>query len=207
MRAGTAFLITFLLLCAGGLAADAWVTSTAEEQASHRVGAVLGAPTEVELRGWPVSLRLLQGRVPEVALVARDVELAGGVRLDRLEAVVSNVRITFAELRGTDALPVDGGSGTFRADVSEATASQLTGVPVTLGDGLATVTVDGRAVDAVAAVEGGQIVLRPVGGAAGEVPPVPLPLPPLPGEAVIDGVRIQPGVLRVSGQVLRLSSG
>lgn len=205
MRAGTAFLITFLLLCAGGLAVDAWVTSTAEEQAAHRVGEVLGAPTEVELRGWPVSLRLLQGRVPEVALVARDVELAGGVRLDRLEAVVSNVRITSAELRGTGALPIDGGAGTFRADVAEATVSDLAGVPVTLGDGLASVTVDGRAVDAVAGVESGQIVLRPVGVAAGEVAPVPLPLPPLPGEAVIDGVRIQPGVLRVSGRVLRLT--
>jgi hypothetical protein len=205
MRASTAFLVTFLLLCAAGLAADAWVTSTAEEQASHRVGAVLGAPTEVELRGWPVSLRLLQGRVPEVALVARDVELDGGARVDRLEAVVSNVRITFAELRGTDALPIDGGAGTFRADLAEATVSGLAGVPVTLGDGLASLTIEGRAVDAVAGVESGGIVLRPVGGAAGEVAPVPLPLPPLPGEAIIDGVRIQPGVLRVSGQVLRLT--
>jgi hypothetical protein len=207
VRAGTSFLITLLLLCGAAIAADAWFTSTAEEQASQRVGAVLGAPTDVELRGWPVTLRLLQGTVPEVGLVAQDVELEGGVRLQRLEADVQDVRITFAELRGTDDLPIDGGSGTFRAELSQDTVAHLAGMPggVELGDGLGRAVIGGQPIEVVAAVEGGLVVFRPVGAPTGEVSPVALALPPLPGAAVIEAVRIEPGVLVISGRVLQLT--
>jgi hypothetical protein len=134
--------------------------------------------------------------------------LDGGVRLERLEVDVRDVRITLAELRSEGQLPVDGGAGTFRADLAQETVAALAGLPgqVELHDGLGRATVGGAVVEVVATVEGGRIVLRSVSGPAGEVAPLVLSLPPLPGAAVIEAVRIEPGVLRVSGRVLRLEA-
>lgn len=208
MRGLSVLLVVILLLAGAGMAADAYLTSTAEEQASRRVSAELDAPARVELRGWPVSLRLLSGRVPEVEITAADVPLEGGASLSRLVVVVQDVQVRLSDLRGAGALPVEGGAGRFEADLSEAAVNAL--VPqapgaVVLGDGLATIDVAGQPVDVVVTVdEAGQIVLRPVSDVPG-LAPITLPAPALPGEVVVERARVTPGVLTLMGRVTRLT--
>jgi hypothetical protein len=206
VRGAGALVAVVLVLLLAGVAVDAYLTDRAEDQAAQRVSAELGGQVEVDLRGWPVSLRLLQGRVPEVAISAREVPLEGSeARLERLETVVRDVRVRFADLSGTDALPVDGGAGTFRADISEASVNALAVVPggVRLGEGVAVVDVGGQPVEVLATVDAGQVVLRPAQPGAG-LAPIPLPLPPLPGEVVVEGVSVAPGILTLVGRVERL---
>lgn len=206
MRGITAFVVTVFLLVGVGVVVDALVTARAEEEASLQLSGLLGGDADVDLRGWPVSLRLLAGNVPEVGVVATDVGLSGDVGLDRLEVTVADVRVTFADVRAPQAARVSGGAGTFTALLDEAAVGALVGFPgaVTLGDGIGQVQAQGVSADVTAAVEGGSIVLRPVGAVPPGVEPVPISLPPLPGQAVVDSARIVPGALRLEGRVLRL---
>jgi hypothetical protein len=201
MRAGTAFLLTLVLLCGAAVGADALLTSAVEREASARVGAVLDAPADVALRGWPVSLRLLQGRVPEADIVAAGVPLGDGLRIDRLEATISDVTLDLSDLRRRDAWGLDVGGGTFVAEFSEGSVGDMTGLPiqVRLGEGLAEVSVGDLVVEIAASVEAGRVVLRPLGPVPPGLGPVALSLPALPGDARIDQVRVLPGRLLVTG--------
>ncbi len=196
---------TLVLLVVAGVVADTLLTNAAERQASARVSEELGAPADVDLRGWPVSLRLLSGTVPEVGITAQDVPVEDtSVRVARLEVEVADVRIRFADLRAAGPLPVDGGAGTFRAELSEAEVNRLAGVGgLQLGDGVASFDVAGQRVEVVATVEDERIVLRPITGLPG-VGPVPLAPVALPGEIRLEAVRIRPGLIELSGRVLRL---
>jgi hypothetical protein len=207
VRGTTALLVTVLLLLVVAVGADALVTRTAEAQAAQRVGAELGAPASVDLRGWPVSLRLLQGTVPEVDIRATDVPLPDAdARLSVLEASVTNVRVGFTDLRGDGDLPVDGGSGTFRAEVTEADVANLAGLPgaLTLAEGVGVVASTGVPIEVIATVDAGVVVLRPLAAAPG-LQPVRLAPLALPGEATLDAVRILPGRLELTGRILRLA--
>jgi hypothetical protein len=206
MRGAGALVVVLVLLGAAFVVGDVVATRNAEELASQRVSAELGAPAEVDLRGWPVSVHLLQGRVREVAIITTDVPLEGTeARIARLETAVVDVRIRFADLRGSGALPVDGGRGTFRADLDEASVNLLVDLPggVRLGDGLAELDVGGQRIDVAAIVRDGQVLLRPVDDTPG-VGPVPLPLPPLPGDVTIEAVTVTTGTLTLQGTVQRL---
>ncbi len=72
-----------------------------------------------------------------------------------------------------------------------------------LGDGVASFDIAGQRVEVVATVEDERIVLRPITGLPG-VGPVPLAPVALPGEIRLEAVRIRPGVIELSGRVLRL---
>lgn len=207
MRGITAFVVTVFLLVGAGALADAVLTERAEEESSAQLTSVLGAPAEVDLRGWPVVLRVLAGSVPEVGVVATDVPLAdGSVTLDRLEATVFDVRVTLDDLTAPEAAEIEGGSGTFEAQLGEEAVGALTGQPgaVRLRDGLGQLDLGGRTVDVAASVEGGAVVLRPVGTVPAGVEPLTVTLPALPGQAVVDSVRIGSGVVLLSGRILQL---
>lgn len=204
MRAGTAFLLTFVLLCGAAIGADAWVTAAAEDLASEEATARLGAPAEVSMRGWPVTVRLLQGRVPEVDLIAAGVPIDGvEQRIDRLRVTLTDARVQF---RGLGSAPeLEAGAGQFHAELSEAVVGALVGLPgaVTLGDGLGTVAAAGQSVDVAATAEAGAVVFRPLAPASQGLEPVELRLPDLPGATVqIEQALIAPGVLRLSGPVV-----
>jgi hypothetical protein len=205
MRAGTAFVLTLILLLAIGIAIDAWATRSAEEQLAGHAAAMLDAEdAEVRLTGWPVSLRLIAGRVPEVEIRARNVHVASeGPLLVVLEVALREVLLDYTSL---DAGPasIRGARGEFVADVSEESVTRLAGVPVTFGDGLGQVAGNADAVEVAASVEGGVVVLRPVGSAPEGASPVALALPRLPGGGVVERAQIVPGALRLRGTVREL---
>lgn len=206
MRAGTAFLLTLAVLLTAGVAADALVTRRAEEEASALVSDELGAPASVTLSGWPVGLRLAAGRVPEVRIVASDVPL-GDVALQRFDARLFDVHVRLADLQGGAPARLRGaGGGSFVAEFDEEAVGLLAGAPgeVRLGEGVGQVRAGDASVDVAVSLEQGRIVLRPIGAAPEGVNPVEVTLPPLPGNPVLDEVRITRGLLRVSGQLVQL---
>lgn len=205
MRAGTAFLLTLGLLLTVGVAADALVTRHAEGEATALVSRQIDAPADVTLTGWPVGLRLVAGSVPEVRVVAAGVPV-GEVTLTRLDARLVDVRLRLADLDGgsLDLRAARGGSVVVELD--EATVGQLAGVPgdVRLGEGVGQVRAGEALVDVAVSVEGGAIVLRPIGSAPEAVTPLVVDLPPLPGNPTVDEVRITRGVLRIAGRLTQL---
>jgi hypothetical protein len=205
MRGTTALLVAIGLLALVAVVADLVLTDVAEAQTAARVSEELGASAAVDLQGWPVSLRLLGGTVPRVGITADDVPVEDtAIRLSRLEVDVTDVRLRLADLLADGPLPVDGGSGTFRATLSQAEVNRLAGLgDVQLGEGVASLVVLGQQIDAVATVEDARIVLRPLTDLPG-LGPVPLAPVELPGEVVLDAVRIRPGELELTGRVLRL---
>jgi hypothetical protein len=201
MRAGTAFVLTLVLLLGAGIGVDAWLTQQAEEKASAQAAALLDADAaEVRLGGWPASLRLLVGSVPEVEVRARGVAVPDHeLRLGTLDVVLRDVRLDYADLdTGVDRLR--GSGGTFTAELDEAAVGRLAGTVVTLGDGLGEVGEDAP-IEVAASVEEGVVVLRPIGAAPEGATPVALPLPRLPGSALVEGARIVPGGLRLHGRI------
>jgi hypothetical protein len=207
MRAGTAFVLTLVLLLGAGIGVDAWLTQQAEAEAAEQTAAFLGADgAEVRLGGWPASLRLVAGRVPEVEVRARTVPLPDAdLALSDLEVVLRDVRLRFADLEaGLGSLR--GAGGRFTAHLGEEAVGRLAGAEVALGDGLGQVRVEDTSVDVAASVEEGVVVLRPVGAAPEGASPVALPLPRLPGGAAVDGARIVPGALRLQGVINRLET-
>jgi hypothetical protein len=201
MRGGTAFVLTLALLVGAGIGADAWLTRQAEEQASEQVAALLDAgAAEVRFGGWPASLRLLAGVVPEVEVRARDVQVPDGdLALTELDVELRDVRLRFRDLdAGVERLR--GAGGTFSATLGEAAVAELAGAEITLGEGLGRIGAD-DGVEVAASVEEGVVVLRPVGAAPEGATPVALPLPRLPGSALVEGARIVPGGLELHGAV------
>lgn len=207
MRAGTAFLVTLGVLLGLAVAADALVTSDAEERASAHVGALLGAEADVTLEGWPVALRLLAGRVPEVRVVATDVAVGDELHAQRVDMRLLDVRLRLADLSGSEppALRARRG-GTLVAEFDKEAVARLAELDgdITFGQGIARLETDAGAVDLAAAVEEGRVVLRAIGSAPEHIGPVTVAVPPLPGNPTVDEVRIIANALRVTGRVTQL---
>lgn len=204
MRAGTAFLLTFVLLCGAAIGADALITAAAEDRASEEVSRRLGAPAQVRMRGWPVTVNLLQGRIPELELTATGVPIEGqGQRIDRLRVTLTDARVRF---RGMQTAPeLEAGTGTFDAELSETAVTALAGFPgtVVFGDGIASVAAAGQTIDVAVTTEQGAVVFRPLVPVSQGLQPVELRLPDLPWATVqVDRALISPGLLRLSGLVV-----
>lgn len=210
MRTLSAFLVTLLILIGGGVTIDAVLTDRAERGAGEWLAAELGGEAEVGFGTWPVTLWLLAGTVPEVGATLRDVP-AGEVSLRRISVELRNVRIEGgAALAFGPGEPQDvvllADHGRVDAELEEEAIRQLTGVAVRLRDGGALIDTPAGEVAAVAGIENGAVVLRPVGEAAdeGEVEPLRFELPPLPGDPRVTRVELRDGVARLSGEVRRL---
>lgn len=180
---------------------DALLTNIAEERAAEQVGAELGADVDVELSGWPVSVRLLMRRVPEVRVVATGVPLRDSPAiLSRFEATLRDVDVPWTwsgQLEGQ----VSAETGRFVAELDEAAVQALVQLPitVTLEEGIIRGSIGGAQLDVTAEVVEGAIVLRPAAETFAGLGELRLPLDGLPEGAVVESVRVETGVLAVEG--------
>ncbi|MGH8884134.1 MAG: LmeA family phospholipid-binding protein [Egibacteraceae bacterium] len=204
MRAFLAWVIALALLA---VAVDAGLERVAERRASQQASALLDAPATVDLRGWPVSLRLLLGTLPAVDVHATNVPTDARVRVARLDARLSEVRLRLADL-STGRLPASARSGTFVADLDPAAVERLLGPVGRVSDirlvaGAVQLRVVGIVVDAAVAVEDETLVITLVNvprDAPREVPRrLKVPLPTLPAGATIERVIVLDGVLQLQG--------
>lgn len=190
-RRSRAPLLVLLLLVLVLLAvADVTARTVAQDELADRLhAAVPGATaTGAEIRSFPFLPRLaLAGDVPEVDARVHGVTVRGltfdviqvdlhGVQLDR-DQLVRDRRVV---LEGIE-------RGRVRAEVTDTALSEVLGVPVTLEDGRATVTVAGRQVGATLAVRDNRLV---VGGVGVSLPGLDLVAPLLPCVANAD---VEPG--------------
>ena len=209
MRTLTAFLVTLLVLIGGGVGVDAVLTQRAERAAGQRLSAQLGGDVDVRLGTWPVTLHLLSGHVPQARVTLRDVA-AGNVRLT----------VATAQLREVDLQPAAGlvlglgeaskplvlrpDRGRLEADFDERAVGELAQATVDLRDGKVTIASPQGGYDAVAGLEGGAVVLRPVGAAPDSADAVRFDAPALPGDARPSRVQLRRGALRLIADVRRL---
>ncbi|MPZ89444.1 MAG: DUF2993 domain-containing protein [Nitriliruptorales bacterium] len=199
-------LFSFLVLL-GVLAflADLAVTMAAERHAGEEVSTALGAPATADLNGWPVSLRLLTGTVPEAVISGTGVPFAEGQgRLTQLEIVLTDVEVP-------PTLPVttiQAASGRFEARIDQNDLRAL--VPehpavedVQLaGDGVRVLGPGGLSVEAAVAARDGSVVLSADTGLPG-VGSVELAVPAgqLPAGASLDDARVEGAYLILGGPV------
>jgi hypothetical protein len=194
--------VAVILLAA--LGADAAVTALAEQQAAREATAALAAPTSVDLRGWPVSLRLVLGGLPEVDVRSSAVPLGDtGAALTSLDATLTDVSADLGELLAAGRrAPVRARGGRFTAVLDEAGVERLAGLPITitLGDGTVELIAPRLRVEATAAVGDGGLILRPLARGL-ERFAVRIPLEGLPPGLVVEQVRVEPGRVIVEGPV------
>lgn len=165
---------------------DITARAVAQRELADRLQvAVPGATaSEAEIRSFPFLPRLaLSGEVPEVDARVNGVTVRGlvfeliavdldGVELNR-EQLLRNRRVVLERIQ----------HGHVRAEVTDAALSDVLGVPITLEQGRATVTVRGRQVGATLAVRDNQLV---VGGVGIDLPGLELVAPLLPCVANAD---------------------
>lgn len=210
MRTLTAFLVTLLVLIGGGITVDAVATDRAERAAAELLSQHLDAEADVRFDGWPVSLRLLAGHVAVVHASLHDVP-AGDVRLRRVDVELHDVRVdagtalALGRVDEPEALVLHAAQGRLDADLDAETVGQLIGAEVAITDGQATVNTAAGRVEVVAGIEDGTVVLRPVREVPDDVGPLRFAPPPLPGDARLRRVQLRPGVVRLQGDIRRLS--
>lgn len=199
-------LLILLILCAVvAVVADRVIVDLAERRAEAEVVERAGFAADVELQGTLTGLRLLLGTAPLVTADARDVELAGRLRLTRLRAELTDVRVSL-DMSAPTARTAD-----FEAQVDGAALTEL--LPLT--DGVDELRLDG---DRLVIVIAGRIeleaglnvgdgsllvtlpVLPDIAGAPDVLPR--LDLVELPGEPEIREAEIRDGRLILRG-VLR----
>lgn len=176
--------------------ADLFLRDHAEDQLGQRVRAAVGAggPVNADIDSFPFLGRLLvSGQVSRMELAAAD------VRVERLR--LASIRVDLRDVRlDRDRLLAERkavlrsiGQGTAAAEITDSELSRLAGVPITIDEGQAMVTVAGRTVSASARIRDNVLRLD-VGGL--DLPPIRLPrIPLLP---CLENVQLQPGRLRVS---------
>lgn len=205
---GLGCLVLLIVIVGGLFAADLAVTSYAEQRTSQRVERTLDADADVQLQGWPVSLRMLLDTIPTARVEANDVPLREGATLDQLDVELNDVEITIDDLTGAeDRLPA-AREGTFEAQLGEASVSALLGIPsglaeVALEDGVVRVgagelsieaTVEARDGDAVVILQGP--IAAVLGGSQ-----FAIDLSDEPGRPAVESVDIRQGVMVVQGRL------
>lgn len=193
------------LVLVAAIALDVGATAVIERRVSERVRAELGSgPVDVDLRGWPVAVRLLAGRIPEVGVEAADVPLqARRAVLRRLSAELRDVRVG---VDGAGLGAAVAGSGTFSAELSEDQLAALFDAPldVTLGEGVIRLSSAALGIDAAATVLDGIVVVRPASPDLENLFSLSLPLEDLPDGATVTGVEVGRGILLIEGTVTDL---
>lgn len=201
--------LTFTLIVLGVVLyfGDLAATSYAEERTAERVSRVLDADAQVEFDGWPVSLRLLQGRIPTATLTASEVPLENGAILSRLRVELTEVEVNVADLRrNTDHLP-PADQGSFEATLTEDSVAAMLGIPADLarvrlrGDGILRLRAAGLSLDARVEATDGDVAVSLAGPLAqvigGEL--LRIDLSNEPGAPHVEQVVIDEGVMVVRG--------
>lgn len=177
------------------VAADVLARSVAERKLADRVARQVpdAEAASVRIRSFPFLARLLAGgRVPGVEVSARGLDVRG-LRFASVTAELHGVDIDRAELLQHGRVMVEQvRQGTVRAVVTSQALEGLTGVPIRLEDGRATVTVGGIEVGAEVAVRDGRLV---IGGTGVAIPGIELGAPLLP---CLPDADIRPGRVELS---------
>ncbi|MGH9278719.1 MAG: LmeA family phospholipid-binding protein [Acidimicrobiales bacterium] len=181
MRRGPARLVLALMIVGLLVSSDLVARTVAERRLAARVATAVPAAdaTSAHIHSFPFLARLLSsGHVSNVDVRVRGVEVRG-LRFDSITVDLEGVQIDRTELVGNGRVVVEKVTrGTVHAIVTEAAISQLTGVPVHLEAGRASVTVFGREVGVDLAVRDARLV---IGAAAGiSLPGFDLVAPLLP---------------------------
>jgi hypothetical protein len=178
------------------------VARQAQTRAEQQAQMAIGAPVDVDLRGFPVGLRLLSGARLDARVRARDVPLEGTAAT--LTSLV--VDLQDARLDRTGEGAIEARQATFTAELDDDAVQQLIGLPgripladVELGNGVARFTIARfPLLDATAAVEDGRVVFQLTAPIANLLD-VQLQLDELPLGFRADHVEIRRGVLRLEG--------
>ncbi|MGH8910358.1 MAG: LmeA family phospholipid-binding protein [Egibacteraceae bacterium] len=198
-----AFVASVMLAAAIMFGLDLALERAAEGRASAQVSQLLGAPTTVDLQGWPVSLRLLSGAASTVEVHAENVPTGSGVRLRQVNATIRDVRLRLGDLSASR-LPVDVPPGTFIADLDAEAVRQLLGEfaragPVRLASGLVLLLTPSARIEARVDAGRGTLVLTPVTASPQMPSPVEIPLPRLPAGTTVQRISVLDGALRLEG--------
>jgi hypothetical protein len=198
-----AFIAGVIVVLIAVVGLDPALERAVERRASVQASAVLDAPATVDLQGWPVSLRLLFGSIPAVEVHARDVPTGNGVRLERLDATATDVRLRLIDL-AEGRVPAQAASGTFTADLDAQAIHRLlagTGldVAVRLMDGFVRLETPLATIDVAVAVDEDMLVLTRVRGGRRRFSQVKVALPRLPAGTTVQRATVLDGVLRLEG--------
>ena len=187
---------------------DQAITSTAERATAREVSESLEADTTVDFSGWPVALRMLQGRIPTATVQVRDMPLEQGGRLDVLDIVLRDVRINVSDITsGGDGRLPPARKGTFKAELGESSVAKAMNLPnavtLTLDNQTATISAAGLEVEGEVAARDGDIVVslagplqQILGGAE-----FPIDLSNEVGAPAVRDVQIDNGVLLLRGDL------
>lgn len=199
-------LFAFLILL-GTLAflADLAVTVAAERRVEEEIAAAIDAPTTVELNGWPVSVRLLTGTVPEAVISATEVPLPEHPgRLSNLDIVLTDVAVPTSLPLAT----IEAAASRFEARINQNDLRAL--VPdhpviedVQLAeDRLRVLGPGGLAVDALVSARDGAVVVQADTGLPGVgTIEVAVQVNRLPAGASLDEARVEGDELILGGPV------
>ena len=187
---------------------DQVVTNTAERATAREVSRSLDADTTVDFTGWPVTLRMLQGRIPTATVQVQDMPLEQGGRLDVLDIVLRDVRVNVNDITsgGDGRLPA-ARKGTFAAELGESSVAKAMNLPdavsLTLDNQTATISAAGLEVKGNVAAKRGDIVVslagplqQILGGAE-----FPIDLSGEVGAPAVRDVKIDNGVLLLRGDL------
>lgn len=203
-------LLVLLVLGVVVVAADRMVAAVAEQRVSDHVSAALDAPATVELGGTLPGLRVLTRRLPRVDVAAEDVPLGRGVVLDRLDATLTGVRVTWTYLREQPERLPPADEGRFRAEIGVASLADL--LPIS---GRVEATDSGRlrlsianlaSVEATLDAEDGRIVVRPQTPLAGVLglERFDIDLSDEPGRPHVEDVEIREETVVLRGRLLEV---
>lgn len=182
------------------LVADLAVTELAERTAARQLERSLCGEAEVDLDGWPVSARLLAGRVPHVHASV------DGARPDGLGGPLTRLAVDARDVRLDGTTVASLGAGSFTATVADTEVGALVDLPIVVDrvefadDRVVVHVVGGLEVPATVALEDEALVVTPTLGFAA-LPDLALrvPLDGLPEAATVTGVEVGSGMLVVTG--------
>jgi len=167
-RSGARLAVLVLLLLIAGLlvAADLTARRVAEDELAARVKAAAPTATSAtaEVRSFPFLGRLLvSGAVSEVD-AAVDGVTVDGLRFDSIAVDLHGVQVDRDQLLRDRRVVLENiQRGRVQARVTQDALTEALGVPVTLGQGTASVTIAGRRVGAGLAVRNGRLIVDVAG--------------------------------------------
>lgn len=200
MRGLVAAIAVVLVLA---VAADAVATWAFERSAAEQAAETLDAPVEVDLQGWPVSVRAAAGSVPRATLTATDVPLTeAGARMTRVQATLTDVDPRGAEdaLRVGELPPATGGSWTAELAETDLRAALPDLGELRFTDTGLRVTLGGVELEATVTAEDGRLVVAPQAPLL-DWARLELGFAELPGEPTVEAVGVTPEALRIEGRL------
>lgn len=198
-RAGLAALVVLGVLAA----ANGWLASTVEGRVAEQVERELGAPVDVELRGFPVGFRSLTGELPAAELHGRDVPLPDSA------ATLTELRLSLTDVRvDRDRGRIEAASAQVTATLDDAAVEELLGVlgrlplvDLELQPGALRLNVLGFAVaDAAVRADDGDLVFG-LAAPLNQLVPGELRLDELPLGLHVDRVRLRTDEMELHGRI------